>query len=127
MAEINKAQATELYNLVGNVINTLEAMDEVTYEAVDGKAYYEDLLNWLQEMYNNSSIGFQNDVAEEDTLSAESIAELAKMLGKFFENNPQSGYSVNEIKAYFDFKGIQLTTDEVNDIWNYYTEITSKE
>lgn len=53
----------------------------------------------------------------EDT--ADNLSDLAQLLSEYFQNNPKDSYSLNEVKAYFDYKGYDLTRDEVSDIWDY--------
>jgi hypothetical protein len=57
------------------------------------------------------------ELPEED--EADNLYDLAPVLVEYFNNNPKDGYSINEIKAYFDYKGYQLSNDEVTDIWDY--------
>ena len=59
------------------------------------------------------------ELPEEDEDFVDTTEELAPVLVEYFNNNPKDSYSINELKAYFDYKGYQLSTDEVSDIWDY--------
>ncbi len=75
----------------------------------------------LEEMYDYiiRVYGIQEGMQEE----LYNIDELAHMLADYFRNNPRDAYSLDEIIAYFDYKGISdLSVDNANEIWEYALE-----
>ena len=116
--ECNNINASD--DLIPEERKYVDDLEDKLREAMGAEGLLDAITKYLgyaekREMYEYISRVYEAVPEDEEDITP----ELAQLLVDYFENNPKESYSPAELKAYFDYKGYDLTIDQVNEVWEY--------